>query len=83
LVHEVVPFPELAEAAGWIIKRLREGGPDAQAAAKRLIARVAGAQIDEPLMQDTARRIADARASAEGKEGVEAFLAKRLPNWRS
>jgi methylglutaconyl-CoA hydratase len=65
------------------VKRLREGGPTAQSAAKRLIARVAGAPIDEGLMSDTAERIADARASAEGKEGTEAFLAKRAPSWRS
>jgi len=83
LVHEIVPYAELAEAAGWLLKRLREGGPEAQAASKRLIARVAGAPIDTALMEDTAARIADARASAEGKEGVEAFLGKRLPNWRS
>lgn len=83
LVHEVVPAAGLEEAAAWFIKRLREGGPHAQAAAKQLIARVAGAPIDEELMEDTARRIADARASAEGKEGTEAFLAKRAPSWRS
>lgn len=82
LVHEVVPYAEMAEAAGWIIKRLREGGPEAQAATKSLIARVAGAPIDEALMDDTAKRIADQRASPEGKEGVEAFLGKRLPHWR-
>ena len=82
LVHEVVPLAEMAEAANWIVNRLAEGGPDAQAASKRLIARVAGAPIDEGLMEDTAQRIADARASAEGKEGVDAFLAKRVPGWR-
>jgi len=83
LVHEVVPYEELAEAASWIITRLREGGPDAQGESKRLIARVAGAPIDEGLMADTAQRIADARASAEGKEGVDAFLGKRKPSWRN
>jgi methylglutaconyl-CoA hydratase len=83
LVHEVVAASGLAEAAGWFIKRLREGGPASQAAAKQLIARVAGAPIDEALMEDTAKRIADQRASPEGKEGTEAFLAKRPPSWRS
>lgn len=83
LVHEVVPAAGLAEAAEWFIKRLREGGPEAQAAAKQLIARVAGAPIDEALMEDTAQRIAKQRATAEGKEGAEAFLAKRAPSWRS
>jgi methylglutaconyl-CoA hydratase len=82
LVHEVVPAAGLAEAAGWFVKRLRECGPTAQTAAKQLIARVAGAPLDEALMEDTARRIADQRATPEGKEGTEAFLAKRNPNWR-
>ena len=82
LVNEVVQAAGMAEAAGWFIKRLREGGPEAQAAAKQLIARVAGAPIDEGLMADTAERIANQRASAEGKEGTEAFLAKRHPKWR-
>jgi methylglutaconyl-CoA hydratase len=83
LVHEVVPVDELAGAADWFFKRLREGGPQAQAAAKQLIARVAGAPIDEALMEDTARRIAEQRATPEGKEGAEAFLAKRKPRWQS
>lgn len=83
LVHEVVSATGMDEAAQWFIKRLHEGGPAAQTAAKQLIARVAGAPIDEGLMADTAERIAGQRASAEGKEGTEAFLAKRAPSWRS
>ena len=83
LVHEVVAAAGMDEAAAWFAKRLREGGPRSQAAAKQLIARVAGAPSDEGLMADTAERIASQRASAEGKEGTEAFLAKRPPAWRS
>ncbi|MFP5446076.1 MAG: enoyl-CoA hydratase/isomerase family protein, partial [Betaproteobacteria bacterium] len=29
----------------------------------------------------TVQGIADIRASAEGKEGVQSFLQKRKPNW--
>jgi methylglutaconyl-CoA hydratase len=83
LVNEVVAAAELQNAAAWFVKRLREGGPQAQAAVKSLIARVAGAPIDEALMDDTARRIATQRASDEGKEGTRAFLEKRKPRWRS
>lgn len=83
LLHEVVPAPQLEEALAWFVKRLREGAPGAQAGVKRLVARVAGAPLDDALMEDTARRIADQRASPEGKEGTEAFLAKRQPKWRS
>lgn len=83
LVHEVVAATDIDKGAQYFVKRLREGGPAAQDAAKRLIARVAGAPIDEGLMADTAERIANQRASDEGKEGTEAFLAKRAPSWWS
>jgi len=33
------------------------------------------------LRDETAKRIADIRASAEGKEGLQSFLNKRPPNW--
>lgn len=82
LVQEVVPQTELAAARDRMIEHLLKGGPSAQRAAKNLIARVAGAPIDAALMADTARRIAEARASDEGKEGLAAFLEKRKPNWQ-
>ncbi len=82
LVHEVVPAAELGAARDRMLGHLLKGGPRAQSAAKDLIAHVAGARIDEPLMRDTAWRIAEARASAEGKEGIAAFLEKRKPNWQ-
>jgi methylglutaconyl-CoA hydratase len=54
----------------------------ALAAAKDLIAAVAGRPIDADLRADTARRIARQRAGAEGREGVAAFLEKRKPSWQ-
>ena len=50
-------------------------------AAKRLVHDLAGRHLDHGLMEDTARRIARARVSAEGQEGVRAFLDKRPPRW--
>lgn len=82
LVHEVVPAGELAAAGERMVGHLLKGGPLAQRAAKELVARVAFAEIDEALLRDTAWRIAEARASAEGKEGIAAFLEKRKPNWQ-
>ena len=38
-------------------------------------------KIDDPLLEETARRIARQRASAEGRDGVAAFLDKRPPAW--
>jgi methylglutaconyl-CoA hydratase len=37
--------------------------------------------MSEALRADTARRIADIRASDEGKEGLQSFLQKRPPAW--
>ncbi|HNB26224.1 MAG TPA: enoyl-CoA hydratase-related protein [Alphaproteobacteria bacterium] len=82
LVHEVVPAADLDAARDQMLGHLLKGGPKAQRAAKDLIAHVAAAKIDEPLMRDTAWRIAETRASAEGKEGIAAFLEKRKPNWQ-
>jgi methylglutaconyl-CoA hydratase len=56
-------------------------GPAAVAACKRLVQDLAAAPIDDALRAETARRIADIRASAEGKEGVQSFLDKRAPAW--
>jgi methylglutaconyl-CoA hydratase len=82
LVQEVVPQAELNTARDKMIDHLLKGGPLAQRAAKDLIAHVASAPIDAALIRDTSRRIADQRASDEGKEGVAAFLEKRKPNWQ-
>ena len=55
--------------------------PGAVGDAKRLVNHVAGHRIDHALMEETARRIARARVSPEGQEGVNAFLEKRKPRW--
>jgi methylglutaconyl-CoA hydratase len=81
LVHWVVEPEALEAARDETIKHLLTGGPAAQGAAKDLIRRVAGAPIDDTLRRDTAGRIADARSSPEGKEGIAAFLEKRKPSW--
>ncbi len=49
--------------------------------AKALIAAVAGRPVDAAMMEDTARRTAERRASAEAREGMAAFLEKRKPAW--
>jgi methylglutaconyl-CoA hydratase len=81
LVHEVVEEGTLEAAAERLASTLLGNGPRALAAAKALVARVAGAPIDDALVADTAGRIAAARASDEGREGLAAFLEKRTPAW--
>jgi methylglutaconyl-CoA hydratase len=81
LVHRVVEPDALGAARDEIVGHLLKGGPAALAAAKDLVRHVSSARIDDALRRDTARRIAEARASDEGKEGIAAFLEKRKPNW--
>lgn len=81
-VHEVVAADALDAKVAEIVAALVANGPAAVKACKLLVKDVAGRPIDEALRDDTARRIADIRASAEGKEGVQAFLNKREPSWR-
>lgn len=81
LVHEVVTSDALDSTIEAICGHLVSGGPSAISAAKDLIFAVAKAPVNETLIDDTAQRITDARASDEGKEGLNAFLEKRSPNW--
>ena len=82
LVHEVVAVEALDDKVAEIVAALVANGPAAVRACKRLVQDVAGRPIDAALRTDTARRIADIRSSAEGREGVQAFLDKRDPSWR-
>lgn len=82
LVHEVVDRNALEARGRQIVDALLSGGPLAQTAAKNLVFAVAGKPVDESLVEETARRIADVRSSEEGREGIAAFLEKRRPNWQ-
>ena len=81
LVHEVVSGDELTARGDEMAHLLLANGPDAMHAAKNLIYAVANKPISDDVIDDTARRIADQRASDEGREGVGAFLEKRPANW--
>lgn len=82
LVHEVVASDDLEAKGQEMLNALALGGPEAQAASKELIFSVHEQPLDRSLIEWTATRIAEARASDEGKEGAQAFLEKRPPAWR-
>ena len=48
---------------------------------EELISAVENRERDDSLLQDTARRLSVQRDSAEGREGIGAFLNKRKPAW--
>ncbi len=81
LIHDIVEADELQGAVGGMLAKLYSSGPKAMAAAKQLIPLAAHANIDEALLDETARRIAAIRATPEGQEGLSAFLEKRKPRW--
>ena len=79
LVARVVPEAGLDAAVAERIDALLQGGPEAQAAVKALLPRLTG--WDAGLVDLTGRLIAERRASAEGREGLAAFLERRSPAW--
>jgi methylglutaconyl-CoA hydratase len=80
-VHECVAPEALDAKVDELVAALVANGPMAVRACKQLVQDVAGRPIDADLRAETARRIADIRASDEGREGIQSFLAKRAPNW--
>jgi methylglutaconyl-CoA hydratase len=80
LVHAVVPASALDDTVAQYLDELKTAGPEAIAAAKRLIETVMGLDAKEAA-DFTARAIASRRTSAEGQEGLNAFLEKRRPRW--
>jgi methylglutaconyl-CoA hydratase len=80
-VHEVVEPAAIDARVAELAALLAANGPAAVRACKKLVQDVAGRPIDAGLRSDTAHRIADIRASDEGREGVRSFLEKRPPAW--
>jgi methylglutaconyl-CoA hydratase len=80
-VHEVVKADALDAKVAEIASALVQAGPEAVKACKKLLHDVAGHDITAGLVRRTVEGIADIRASDEGREGVQSFLAKRKPNW--
>jgi methylglutaconyl-CoA hydratase len=80
LVHAVTPVAGLDAAVQQYVDELLSAAPSAVAASKALIPQVAG-RAPQEAMALTANAIAAQRVSAEGQEGLQAFLQKRSPSW--
>lgn len=80
LVHAVVEATDLDRAVARYLNDLLTSGPEAVAAAKRLIAEVVG-RPRASAIEHSIDAIAERRVSPEGQEGMDAFLAKRPPSW--
>jgi methylglutaconyl-CoA hydratase len=81
LLTAVAPAGKLDAEIDAILGHLAQCGPQALAKIKDLIRAVASGPVDDAMVADTARRIAEIRVSPEGQEGVASFLEKRKAAW--
>ncbi len=80
LVHELAPEAELGAKLDSLLSSILRAGPNAVREAKALIRKVSGLPLAKRIPL-TVAALARVRGSAEGKEGLGAFLEKRLPSW--
>jgi methylglutaconyl-CoA hydratase len=81
LINKSLPADKLDAHVDSVIELLRTSGPVAITRCKNLIFNIANKESIEDALESTARMIAEIRASAEGQEGMAAFLEKRKPGW--
>ncbi|MFO1468687.1 MAG: enoyl-CoA hydratase/isomerase family protein [Steroidobacteraceae bacterium] len=81
LLNQVVPDAEVVSTALALAQKLAAGPTGAYGGVKRMLAATAGALETQLALE--ARTISGQGASAEGREGIAAFLAKRKPDYRS
>jgi len=80
LVHSVVPPDQLDATVKQYVREALSASPTAVARAKALIPLVVG-RAPAAVMAITAEAIAAQRVSAEGQDGLQAFLTKATPAW--
>ena len=80
-IHERASEESLDDAVALFCATVVKNSPEAVKTCKLLLHEIAGAAITDELIADTVKGIADIRSSEQGKEGVQAFLQKRQPNW--
>lgn len=80
-VQELAQPEKLDETVDQMLAHLLNAGPAALDKTKQLLQLVGGSKLTPAVRAETARRIADIRASAEGREGIASFLEKRKPKW--
>jgi 2-(1,2-epoxy-1,2-dihydrophenyl)acetyl-CoA isomerase len=79
LVNEVVPDEQLLPRSLEMAERLAQGASGAYGATKRLVAHALGALESQMVLES--ETIAAHAVSAEGREGISAFLEKRQPQF--
>ena len=80
LVHAVVEADQMDRTVEDYVREILSAAPQAVAAAKALLKNVAGRPAQDSIGL-TAETLAARRVSAEGQEGLRAFLEKRKATW--
>lgn len=81
LVHYTIAENELEEFSLNLAEQMTKLAPLAVRDCKNLVDTVANQTINEELLHYTATLIAKKRVSAEGQQGLHAFLNKETPHW--
>jgi methylglutaconyl-CoA hydratase len=83
LIQQLTPADQLPQETRKLTRHLLSSGPRAVQQCKQLVFKIAGhdRETQRAIDQETSRLIARLRVSAEGQEGLGAFLEKRKPAW--
>jgi methylglutaconyl-CoA hydratase len=82
LITRICPKARLDSETAALTKRIAGLAPHAARAAKRTLYQVAESNYSK-LLNELPEQIADLSLEREAQEGVDAFVAKRSPPWRS
>ena len=83
LIAEHYPLTALDEQAALWVDNLLLNSPQAMRASKDLLREVGSGELTPALRRYSESAIARIRTSAEGQEGLRAFLNKRSPGWQA
>lgn len=78
-----ISFWEMEKYVSETIKAILEGGPLSVIESKHLVNHLAGHRFPEGTNQRMAEILAYTRISPEAQEGMQAFIEKRQPSWKS
>ncbi len=81
LVNRVVPADQLMSEVGALAQRLAQGPTEAYGGVKKLLLHAPNDTLESQMERET-RMIARSGATADGREGVRAFVEKRKPTFR-
>lgn len=81
LIQHCIADDELPDFSLNVAEQITKLAPQAVRDCKNLVNDVVNKPINEELLRHTAALIAKKRVSAEGQQGLRAFLNKETPNW--